>query len=359
MQEQRNELNFKGANIYIGIDVHLKSWSVTILTEHNHHKTFSQPPDPEKLFGYLQTHFPGAAYHSAYEAGFSGLWAHHRLSALGIDNIVVNAADVPTTGKELLHKTDSIDSRKIARSLRAKELQGIHVLSMSTLEDRDLLRVRNTVVSDLRRLKQRVKMLLYFHGVHIPADFANDTLFSKRFICWLREEASAKEGINREAFLFLIDELEAKKKSLRIISRAVIRLGKNERYAGNMELIRSIPGIGLITGITFLVEIESIARFPNSDRFAGFIGVIPSCHSSGEKEGKGGMTPRGAKNLRAALIESSWIAARRDPVLSLAFNKYCRRMEPNKAIARIARKLANRIYFVLTQQTKYVCGVVQ
>lgn len=48
MQTQRNKLNFKGENIYVGIDVHLKSCSVTILTEHNHHKTFSQPPEPDK-----------------------------------------------------------------------------------------------------------------------------------------------------------------------------------------------------------------------------------------------------------------------------------------------------------------------
>lgn len=105
--------------------------------------------------------------------------------------------------------------------------------------------------------------------------------------------------------------------------------------------MRDIPGIGLITGITFLVEIEDISRFQNTDKFAGFIGIIPSCHSSGERESKGEMTPRGAKNLRATLIESSWIATRMDPVLSLAFNKYCRRMESNRAITRIARKLAN------------------
>lgn len=139
---------------------------------------------------------------------------------------MVNAADVPTTGKELLHKTDSIDSRKIARSLRAKELKSIYIPSMSTLENRDLLRVKNTVVNDLRRLKQRVKMLLYFHGVHIPAYFTNDTIFSKRFIRWLREEASGKEGVNREAFLFLMDELEAKKRSLKIITQVVSLLGK-------------------------------------------------------------------------------------------------------------------------------------
>jgi transposase len=126
-----------------------------------------------------------------------------------------------------------------------------------------------------------------------------------------------------------------------------------------MELIRSIPGIGLITAITLLVEIEDISRFPGTDKFAGFIGIIPSCHSSGEKDNKGEMRTRGQVNMKASLIESSWIAARIDPALTLAFNKYCRRMESNKAIIRIARKMANRIYFVLTKQTPYVCAVVR
>jgi hypothetical protein len=63
--------------------------------------------------------------------------------------------------------------------------------------------------------------------------------------------------------------------------------------------------------------------------------------------------------MRTALIESAWTAARTDPALTLAFNKYCQRMESNNAITQIARKLANRIYFVLTKQTEYVCGGVQ
>lgn len=359
MQTQREELNFNGENIYVGIDVHLKSWSVTILTEHTHHKTFNQPPEPEKLSAYLRSHFPQAFYYSAYEAGFSGLWTHYELESMGIKNIVINPGDVPTTAKEKMHKTDSIDSRKIARSLRSQELRCIHIPSQSTLSDRSLIRMRISVVKDLSRLKQRIKMMLHFYGVKIPETFANDTPISKGFIQWLREDASQANGINKEAFLFPINEFETKKQSLPTVTRMVSRLCREERYKKNMELIRSIPGIGLITGITLPVEIEDISRFPSNDKFAGFIGIIPSCHSSGEKDNKGEMTPRGQVNMKASLIESSRIAARIDPALTLAFNKYCRRMESNKAIIGIARKMANRIYFVLTKQTPYVCAVVR
>lgn len=122
MPEQSNELNFEGQNIFIGIDVHLKSWSVTIMTEYSHIRTFSQPPSPKTLVDYLQAHFPGASYFSAYEAGFSGLWAHYQLVQFGVKNIVVNAADIPTTQKEEFHKTDPVDSKKNSKGFTIRNI---------------------------------------------------------------------------------------------------------------------------------------------------------------------------------------------------------------------------------------------
>ena len=46
METQRKALSFKGQNIYIGIDVHLKSWSVTLMSQATQLKKFSQSPDP-------------------------------------------------------------------------------------------------------------------------------------------------------------------------------------------------------------------------------------------------------------------------------------------------------------------------
>ncbi|MGA2408601.1 MAG: hypothetical protein ABSF81_17895 [Bacteroidales bacterium] len=69
MQTQvAKKIDFKGRDLYIGLDVHKKSWSVTILVEGMEHKTFTQPPDPLALYTYLQKMFPGGNYHSAYEA---------------------------------------------------------------------------------------------------------------------------------------------------------------------------------------------------------------------------------------------------------------------------------------------------
>jgi hypothetical protein len=105
MQAQNYELNFIGHNIYVGMDVHLKSWTVTIRTEHLEYKRFTQPPDAKALYNYLTRNFSGATYYSVYEAGFCGFSVHRQLEAFGICNIVVNAADVPTKQKEKVEKT--------------------------------------------------------------------------------------------------------------------------------------------------------------------------------------------------------------------------------------------------------------
>lgn len=71
MQTQSTKLNFEGQNFFVGIDVHLKSWTVSILTDNLLHKTFTQPASAETLVNYLTRNFPGGVYHSVYEAGFS------------------------------------------------------------------------------------------------------------------------------------------------------------------------------------------------------------------------------------------------------------------------------------------------
>ena len=154
---QSNRISFKGQNIYIGIDVHLKSWSVTILSETSVLKRMSQEVDPDALHRFLISHYPEAEYYSVYEAGFCGFWIHDRLMELGIHNIVVNPADVPTMSSEKLRKTDAVDSRKLAVSLRAKQLKGIYVPDSETLEIRSLIRLKNSITKDMTRQKNRIK----------------------------------------------------------------------------------------------------------------------------------------------------------------------------------------------------------
>jgi len=358
MRVQSKELNFKGQNIYIGIDVHKKDWKVRIQSEELVFRTFAQPPSVAALVEHLHRNFPGATYYSAYESGFSGFWAHRDLVSKGVNNIVVHAADVPTTQKERAFKNDKRDCRKIARSLCKGELEALHVPLIKTQEDRSLVRLRLTFRKDLTREKNRVKCMLNFYGKEIPEQFLTSSHWSKVFIEWLKG-VKFETGSAEQALKLLIEQVEQIRSGLLDVTRKIRKLASSEDYAADMELMLKLPGVGLVTGIAFLTQLETIDRFPSTDSLANYIGLVPNCHSTGDKENTGEMTYRGNKWLRELLIECAWSAARSDPALHLAYLNLCKRMKPNNALIRIARKILNRMYYVLKYKREYQKGIVQ
>ena len=242
MRGQVSKLDFTGQNIYVGIDVHLKSWSVTVLSESSVLKKFRQDPQPEALHKFLVTNYPGATYHSVYEAGFSGFWTHNMLSELGINNIVVNPADVPMMLKEKLRKTDAVDCSKLARGLRSGDLQGIYVPRAEILEIRSLIRLRNSIVKDSTRQKNRIKSLLRFHGIEIPEEFTRHSMgtWSKRFLQWLGEvEMSTEYG--RKTLDLHIEQFVRLREMLLQETRAIRELSHRESFAESLRLLMTVP----------------------------------------------------------------------------------------------------------------------
>lgn len=353
MNTQINPISFKGEKIYLGIDVHKTNWKVTVLGEHVSFQTFSQDPNPDLLYQYLQKRFPDAEYYSAYEAGFCGFWAHDRLKELGIRSMVVNPADIPTTDKERRQKEDKRDSRKIANGLRARELKAIRIPSIKNRQDRLLVRTRKTILKDLQRNKNRIKGILYFMGINFPDRFNKGTThWSYAFMNWL-ESIPMSENSGKEALLALIDNSRYLRKQLLAITRKIRILSQTEPYVKNVKLLSSIPGIAMLTAITLLIELEDIKFYPDLDQLCDYIGFVPSTNSSSDNVRIGDITPRGKRHLRSMLIESAWTAIRNDLMLAKKYNELCGRMKPNKAIIRIAKKLINRIRFVLLNQKEY------
>jgi transposase len=123
--------------------------------------------------------------------------------------------------------------------------------------------------------------------------------------------------------------------------------------------LRTIPGIGLVTAIILLTEIGDINRFVGLDPLCDYIGLVPKIYASDQTQHVMGLTHRGNYKLREAIIEASWTAIRKDPALTMAYSEYIKRMNKNKAIIKIARKLINRIRFVMKNQKEYQPAVVQ
>jgi transposase len=357
MNKQSKELSFEGQNIFIGIDVHKKSWQVSIVVDNVFFQTFHQSPDVSSLLSCLNRNFPKGVYYSVYEAGFSGFWLHHQLTKSGINSIVVHPADVPTTGKEKIYKDDSRDSRKLARSLSNGDLTAIHIPQMRTVHDRKLLQSRVCIVKNMVQYKLRIKGLLNFYGVDIPKEFIDKkNCWSLRFIHWLKE-ISGSMDVSEEHLLFLIRQLEHFRSELLSVTRSIRNLSKDSAYQKKMLLLQSVPGIGLLTGMSLLTEIEDVKRFGNIDALCNYMGLVPICHNSGESTNVGTITPR-SHSLRNMLIESAWCAIRKDAAMLKAYTELCKRMHPNKAIVRIARKLLARVKHVLDNNVAYKINIL-
>lgn len=352
-----NKLDFTGQKIYVGMDVHKKSWSISIFTEQFEHKTFTQPPEVDVLVNYLRRSFPGASYNSVYEAGYSGFWIHDRLKERDVNCLVVHPADVPTKDKERAGKTDRVDCRKLARSLRSGEIEGIYVPPRHHIEDRSLVRTRQSMVKKQTRCKNQIKSLLCFYGIQIPEELA-ESHWSKQFINWIEQVRMEKASGNLTLKAHL-DELNHIRKIIADLTKNIRSLAETEEYHENVRLLKTIPGISTLTAMILLTELHDINRFKSLDKLSSFVGLIPNTNSSGEKDIKTGMTKRHNSMLRVQLIESSWVAVRKDPALTMAFSKLTKRTTKTKAIIHIAKKLLNRIRYVLKNQKEYVLSIVE
>jgi transposase len=349
--------NFEAHTIYVGMDIHKDSWNLGIHLNEQFVRNVHQKPNPQMMADYLHKNYPGAKYKAAYEAGKFGFWIQRQLTSLGIECLVVNPADIPKSQKDSLQKTDPRDARNIGLRLQSGFLRGIHIPDEQQEADRVFFRHRKKILKDLNRCKNRIKGLLAFSGIDIPEAYDNAS-WSHNFINWLKA-LDCKQQPRRRTLDYQIRQMEFLRKELLSISNEIRKMMREQRYKINYYLLRTIPGIGPLTAASILVEIGEVKRFPNFYHLNSFIGLLPMEHSSGATENKMHLTVRKHRQLRSDLVESAWTAKRTDPAMALFYNEQIKRKESKVVIIKIARKLLNRIRYVLVNQKPYEIGVVK
>ena len=338
-------------NVYIGLDVHLRQWNVCIYHGGIRRKPFQQSPTVNALLSHLRDNYPDMNYFSAYEAGVCGNSIHYELEDNGIRNIIFNPADIAQKDKERKRKTDRIDASKIARALSHGELECIHIPPKERTEHRNLLRVRNCYIGDIKRSKIRIRHLLHVNGIEIPSEYSNGH-WPQAFFTWLLElctDGNATGQAIHSMTLGLLNQISL----LKEVESRIRSLMETDCYAEDFHLLRTIPGIGETTAYTLLLECGDLDSFSSADKFCAFVGLVPDTDRSDTHEGKCGITRRRHKTLRYMLTEAAWRAVSADTGLSKLYARYSRRMPKQKAIVKIAHKLTKIIKFVVTNKTAY------
>lgn len=357
MNKSTKSLDFSGITFYCGLDVHKKNWRVNIRDAEFELEDYSSDPDAVALFKHLTTYYPHAKFKVAYEAGFSGFSAQRTLASLGVECLVVNAADIPVSDKEKRRKQDKVDARKLSRHLTDNKMEGIYIPDPSWEHARTLVRTRSQLVNNQTRCKNRIWHLLHFSG--LPQDQIKDTkqYWSRRFISVLQEMDCFGSEQLKASLSLQIKSYLTNRTVLLEATHAIRKMCGDPLFRDSIKLLRTIPSIGEINAAVILLELQDIKRFKVLDELCSYAGLVPDSNQSGDTTHKMKITKRTNQNLRTALVESSWMVIRKDPALLIKYKHYCQRMEKNQAIIRIARHLLARIRFVLTNQKPYQMGL--
>ncbi len=327
--------NYIGKTIYLGMDVHKKTYSVTAICDGQVVKKDTLKANPCGLIHYCKKFFVGAKVESAYEAGFCGFHLHRCLVAADINNIVVDAASIEIAASNRV-KTDKRDSLKIATHLSEGRLKGIYIPSVEREDYRALTRLRETFSRQKSRFACQLKSLLSLHGL-IHSD--DKTKISAK---WIK---ALKTLILSTGLKFAVDEYITMWQIMDVKIKAIDKEIALQAEKDNIiEMVyRSAPGIGPTSARVLANELEDMSQFDNERRLFSYVGVTPSEHSSGEHVRQGHITRQGKPILRKILVQAAWRAIRIDESLKEIYDKLSLRIGKKKAIIAIARRLIGRI----------------
>lgn len=316
--------------VYIGIDVHKKSYAVTAICANTVVKKDTIEAYPEQLIKYIEKYFKGARVNTAYEAGFSGFYLHRQLLKQGINNIVVHPAAIKVSARDRV-KTDKRDSLKIAKQLANDELRGITVPSEKRELFRTLTRTRDKLVETRKRIGNQLKSLLYTRGL---IDAHDDMKVCKTWIKRIQKLEVAEEvkySINVFAGFWL--DLNAK------INEILKKLHEQAKSDSVDAVYRSIPGVGALSARILSNELEDLQHFHNEKALFSYTGLTPSEYSSGEHRRLGNISRQGRSMLRKILVQIAWRSIKLDSHLQEVFERISKKAGKKRAIVAIARKI--------------------
>lgn len=335
-----------GERIYVGVDVHKRTYHVAIWSDHRGLLAYWNQPAKAELLVEKLAPYRERLVRVVYEAGPTGYGLVRALRGARIKADVIAPGKVPRPAVAG-NKSDRVDCRKLAEE--APKLEAICVPDEEEEADRQVVRLRWRMVEKCRAVKQQIKGFLLQHGVAEPAGLSN---WGKRGVAELR--GLALRGELSFALNVLLDELEHTQGQVERVTEKLRELEGSERHRADVAVLESAPGVGLITAMTFKTELVSPERFEDPREVSAIQGLAPWVEESGESRWEGPLLKGGNRYLRTVLVEAAWRWVKHDPAAAKKYRKLLSNTgNSNKAIVGMARKLGIILWRMLTRGEKY------
>jgi transposase len=229
-------------------------------------------------------------------------------------------------------KNDRIDAAKIADCLRCDFLPECHMVSTEIRDRRRVLRYRNLVVKQMVQMKNRVSGLLMETGVSY-----NKQQLHK--VGYFGELMSTNKEINDAVRPLLNLSRGMIRRSQKLEYDLVSSLERDPLLRERLRRLRTVPGVGSITALTWALEIGDYTRFHSNKQAISYCGLCADERSSADKTMRMPLSKQRNKHIQRVLIEAAKLAPRESPELAMIRARELERGNPNRATLAVARKM--------------------
>ena len=252
-----------------------------------------------KLARQFQSKFPSTTLHFVYEAGPCGYWIYRLLTKLGHECYVVSPANIAKPANDRV-KTDKRDALMLTRALKNADISPIYVPEPEDEAIRDLSRLREVAMRDLKKAKQRIKLLLLRNHIH----YGGSERWGPKHRRWLTEiifAHPAQQIVMQECISTLNQRFERLHRMDNELKHQVQRW----RYFGVVQALQSMRGIKLLTAAGLIAELGDLNRFDHPRKLMAYLGLVPSEQTSSRRRRLGAITKTGNSHARRLLVEAA------------------------------------------------------
>jgi transposase len=304
---------------------------------------------PGVVHRYLSGCEPGTGV--AVEATGNWYWIIDEIEQAGLQPRLVH----PWKAKMMMgltNKTDKLDAHGLNRLQRNGTLPTVWIPPGPLRDLRELTRTRLVLVAQRTRLKNRISATLAKYGA--PPSEASDP-YGKRGRAELEQSLERLPEQTRWVSGQLLAQLDFVGAQVRELEQ---RLEELVDATPEMQLLMSMPGVGVILAATIALEIGEVQRFPSAMHLASYAGTTPRVHASGGKVRYGKLRVDVNRYLKWAFAEAANSVAvnhLRFPERHVSYRYHRLRLRKGhaKAIGAVARHLAEAAFHVLQQKEMY------
>ena len=243
-------------------------------------------------------------------------------------------------------KNDTIDAGKIADCLRCDFLPECHMMPPEIRDRRRTLRYRHLLVKQMVQMKNRVSGLMETGVEHNKSRLHEVGYFGKLLATSAEIDASIRPllKLSRET----IERCQKTEYAL------VSSLQRDPLLADRIRRLRTVPGVGPITALTWALEMGDVSRFRTLRQAISYRGLCGDERSSADKVMRMPLSKQRNKHIQRVLVEAAKLAPRLSPELALVHEKEKQKGNSNRATLAVARKMVAYLLAVDRQQREFI-----